>query len=117
MTYLTDLKAAAERATQGEWTCVADWPEWLRRDENRRIYPEKGDALAVYVSRENGAYIALASPARILPLIEALEEAERKLELISGQAEPGWFGEADAHPSDAAKIAREALAKLKALSQ
>ena len=82
------LKDAAGRATSGEWTAKyygADIQTWavqaiyVVNGLRHTAWPATCNAGA-QPNEANATYIALANPANILALIEALGEAEKELE-------------------------------------
>ena len=90
MTDITELaqrmKAAAEKATHGQWLVTEQDCRW-------NIDDESGGAIAIAQQRNpirddykqaertaNAEFIALANPANILALVEALEKAQQKID-------------------------------------
>ncbi|MEY7635842.1 ead/Ea22-like family protein [Raoultella ornithinolytica] len=89
MTDITELaqslKAAAEKATPGRWeyypgnTSIEYNVDSMNEDQGSIVYVDSGDFTQVQTDR-NGEFIALANPANILALVEALEKAQRYIE-------------------------------------
>lgn len=85
MTDITELaqslKAAAEKATQGRWeyypgnTSIEYNVDSMDEDYGSIVYVNSGDFTQAQTDR-NGEFIALANPANILALVEALEKAK-----------------------------------------
>ncbi|HBW7539070.1 TPA: ead/Ea22-like family protein [Klebsiella pneumoniae] len=79
------LKAAAEKATQGRWeyypgnTSIEYNVDSMDEDQGSIVYVDSGDFTQAQTDR-NGEFIALANPANILALVEALEKANRYIE-------------------------------------
>lgn len=77
------LKAAAEKATPGRWeyypgnTSIEYNVDSMDEDQGSIVYVDSGDFTEAQTDR-NGEFIALANPANILALIEALEKAQTK---------------------------------------
>ena len=75
------LKAAAEKATQGRWeyypgnTSIEYNVDSMDEDQGSIVYVDSGDFTQAQTDR-NGEFIALANPANILALVEALEKAQ-----------------------------------------
>ncbi|HBR1352353.1 TPA: ead/Ea22-like family protein [Klebsiella quasipneumoniae subsp. quasipneumoniae] len=86
MTDITELaqslKAAAEKATQGRWeyypgnTSIEYNVDSMDEDQGSIVYVDSGDFTQAQTDR-NGEFIALANPANILALVEALESEKR----------------------------------------
>lgn len=76
------LKAAAEKATQGRWeyypgnTSIEYNVDSMDEDQGSIVYVDSGDFTQAQTDR-NGEFIALANPANILALVEALEKAQQ----------------------------------------
>ena len=76
------LKAAAEKATQGRWeyypgnTSIEYNVDSMGEDQGSIVYVDSGDFTQAQTDR-NGEFIALANPASILALVEALETEKR----------------------------------------
>ncbi|VAT72800.1 Ead domain protein [Klebsiella variicola] len=76
------LKAAAEKATQGRWeyypgnTSIEYNVDSMDEDQGSIVYVDSGDFTQAQADR-NGEFIALANPANILALVEALETEKR----------------------------------------
>ncbi|MBC4042283.1 ead/Ea22-like family protein [Klebsiella pneumoniae] len=85
MTDITELaqslKAAAEKATPGCWeyypgnTSIEYNVDSMDEDQGSIVYVDSGDFTQAQTDR-NGEFIALANPASILALVEALEKAK-----------------------------------------
>ncbi|EPY4202355.1 ead/Ea22-like family protein [Klebsiella pneumoniae] len=85
MTDITELaqrmKAAAEKATPGCWeyypgnTSIEYNVDSMDEDQGSIVYVDSGDFTQAQTDR-NGEFIALANPANILALVEALEKAQ-----------------------------------------
>lgn len=85
MTDITELaqslKAAAEKATPGEWVYFPkntsiEYDVGSDESQGSILYVDSGDFTQVQTDR-NGEFIALANPANILALVEALEKAQQ----------------------------------------
>ncbi|HBX7853898.1 TPA: ead/Ea22-like family protein [Klebsiella pneumoniae] len=75
------LKAAAEKATPGEWVYFPkntsiEYDVGSDESQGSILYVDSGDFTQVQTDR-NGEFIALANPANILALVEALESEKR----------------------------------------
>ncbi|EIV9541201.1 TPA: ead/Ea22-like family protein [Klebsiella pneumoniae] len=75
------LKAAAEKATPGEWVYFPkntsiEYDVGSDESQGSILYVDSGDFTQAQTDR-NGEFIALANPANILALVEALEKAQR----------------------------------------
>ncbi|HHN8589571.1 TPA: ead/Ea22-like family protein, partial [Klebsiella quasipneumoniae] len=72
------LKAAAEKATPGRWkyypgnTSIEYNVDSMDEDQGSIVYVDSGDFTQAQTDR-NGEFIALANPANVLALVEALE--------------------------------------------
>lgn len=85
MTDITELaqrmKAAAEKATPGRWeyypgnTSIEYNVDSMDEDQGSIVYVDSGDFTQAQTDL-NGEFIALANPANILVLVEALEKAQ-----------------------------------------
>ncbi|WP_338849775.1 ead/Ea22-like family protein [Klebsiella pneumoniae] len=84
MTNITELaqslKAAAEKATPGEWVYFPkntsiEYDVGSDESQGSILYVDSGDFTQAQTDR-NGEFIALANPANILALVEALEKAQ-----------------------------------------
>ncbi|EPL4116179.1 ead/Ea22-like family protein [Klebsiella pneumoniae] len=81
------LKAAAEKATPGHWeyypgnTSIEYNVDSMDEDQGSIVYVDSGDFTQAQTDR-NGEFIALANPANILALVEALEKAQTERELF-----------------------------------
>lgn len=77
------LKAAAEKATPGHWeyypgnTSIEYNVDSMDEDQGSIVYVDSGDFTQAQTDR-NGEFIALANPANILALVEALEKAQQQ---------------------------------------
>lgn len=75
------LKAAAEKATPGRWeyypgnTSIEYNVDSMDEDQGSIVYVDSGDFTQAQTDR-NGEFIALANPANVLALVEALEKAQ-----------------------------------------
>ncbi|EOE3279683.1 ead/Ea22-like family protein [Klebsiella pneumoniae] len=85
MTDITELaqqlKAAAEKATPGEWVYFPkntsiEYDVGSDESQGSILYVDSGDFTQAQTDR-NGEFIALANPANILALVEALETEKR----------------------------------------
>lgn len=98
MTDITELaqslKAAAEKATQGRWeyypgnTSIEYNVDSMDEDQGSIVYVDSGDFTQAQTDR-NGEFIALANPANILALVEALEKAQPVDEELCKLLPPG----------------------------
>ncbi|EIY2220101.1 TPA: ead/Ea22-like family protein [Klebsiella pneumoniae] len=88
MTDITELaqslKAAAEKATPGEWVYFPkntsiEYDVGSDESQGSILYVDSGDFTQAQTDR-NGEFIALANPANILALVEALEKEQRYTE-------------------------------------
>lgn len=76
------MKAAAEKATPGRWeyypgnTSIEYNVDSMDEDQGSIVYVDSGDFTQAQTDR-NGVFIALANPANILALVEALETEKR----------------------------------------
>lgn len=84
MTNITELaqslKAAAEKATPGEWVYFPkntsiEYDVGSDESQGSILYVDSGDFTQAQTDR-NGEFIALANPANVLALVEALEKAQ-----------------------------------------
>ncbi|EML9434698.1 ead/Ea22-like family protein [Klebsiella pneumoniae] len=74
------LKAAAEKATPGEWVYFPkntsiEYDVGSDESQGSILYVDSGDFTQPQTDR-NGEFIALANPANVLALVEALEKAQ-----------------------------------------
>ena len=80
------LKAAAEKATPGRWeyypgnTSIEYNVDSMDEDQGSIVYVDSGDFTQAQTDR-NGEFIALANPASILALVEALEKTQAKADV------------------------------------
>lgn len=96
MTDITELaqrmKAAAEKATPGCWeyypgnTSIEYNVDSMDEDQGSIVYVDSGDFTQAQTDR-NGEFIALANPANILALVEALEKAQQRNAELEAQNE------------------------------
>lgn len=86
------LKAAAEKATPGEWVYFPkntsiEYDVGSDESQGSILYVDSGDFTQPQTDR-NGEFIALANPANILALVEALEKAQAENTAgVAGMAE------------------------------
>ncbi|HBW5192997.1 TPA: ead/Ea22-like family protein, partial [Klebsiella pneumoniae] len=86
------LKAAAEKATPGRWeyypgnTSIEYNVDSMDEDQGSIVYVDSGDFTQAQTDR-NGEFIALANPASILALVEALEKAQQRNAELEAQNE------------------------------
>lgn len=78
------IKAAAEKATPGEWVYFPkntsiEYDVGSDESQGSILYVDSGDFTQVQTD-QNGEFIALANPANILALVEALEKSEKTSE-------------------------------------
>lgn len=87
MTDITELaqrmKTAAEKATPGEWVYFPkntsiEYDVGSDESQGSILYVDSGDFTQAQTDR-NGEFIALANPANILALVEALEKAQQRI--------------------------------------
>lgn len=74
------MKAAAEKATPGEWVYFPkntsiEYDVGSDESQGSILYVDSGDFTQAQTDR-NGEFIALANPANILALVEALEKVQ-----------------------------------------
>lgn len=95
MTDITELaqslKAAAEKATPGEWVYFPkntsiEYDVGSDESQGSILYVDSGDFTQVQTDR-NGEFIALANPANVLALLEALEKAQQRNAELEAQNE------------------------------
>lgn len=77
------LKAAAEKATPGEWVYFPkntsiEYDVGSDESQGSILYVDSGDFTQPQTDR-NGEFIALANPANVLALVEALEKAQQRI--------------------------------------
>ncbi|WP_407293134.1 ead/Ea22-like family protein [Klebsiella quasipneumoniae] len=77
------IKAAAEKATPGEWVYFPkntsiEYDVGSDESQGSILYVDSGDFTQVQTDR-NGEFIALANPANVLALVEALEKAQQRI--------------------------------------
>ncbi|HIH9735518.1 ead/Ea22-like family protein [Klebsiella pneumoniae] len=85
------LKAAAEKATPGEWVYFPkntsiEYDVGSDESQGSILYVDSGDFTQAQTDR-NGEFIALANPANILALVEALEKAQQRNAELEAQNE------------------------------
>ena len=86
------LKAAAEKATPGEWVYFPkntsiEYDVGSDESQGSILYVDSGDFTQAQTDR-NGEFIALANPANILALVEELEKAQQENTAgVAGMAE------------------------------
>lgn len=84
------LKAAAEKATPGRWeyypgnTSIEYNVDSMDEGQGSIVYVDSGDFTQAQTDR-NGEFIALANPASILALVEALEKAQETIAFQQGE--------------------------------
>ncbi|ELA2893391.1 ead/Ea22-like family protein [Klebsiella pneumoniae] len=82
------LKAAAEKATPGRWeyypgnTSIEYNVDSMDEDQGSIVYVDSGDFTQAQTDR-NGEFIALANPANVLALVEALEYYKSREERVT----------------------------------
>lgn len=93
MTDITELaqslKAAAEKATPGEWVYFPkntsiEYDVGSDESQGSILYVDSGDFTQAQTDR-NGEFIALANPANILALVEALEKAQQRISQLESR--------------------------------
>lgn len=93
MTDITELaqqlKAAAEKAIPGEWVYFPkntsiEYDVGSDESQGSILYVDSGDFTQAQTDR-NGEFIALANPANILALVEALEKAQETIAFQQGE--------------------------------
>ncbi len=72
------LKAAAERATPGNWRYIKTTP-FMDAEISAANHTRVVNLMAGDVTEENSTFIALANPANVLALVEALEKAQQRI--------------------------------------
>ncbi|MEQ0074338.1 ead/Ea22-like family protein [Klebsiella sp. CN_Kp118] len=78
------LKAAAEKATPGRWeyypgnTSIEYNVDSMDEDQGSIVYVDSGDFTQAQTDR-NGEFIAMANPANVMALVEALEKAQQRI--------------------------------------
>lgn len=86
------MKAAAEKATPGRWeyypgnTSIEYNVDSMDEDQGSIVYVDSGDFTQAQTDR-NGVFIALANPANILALVEALEKAQLSIAKLEREQE------------------------------
>ncbi|MDU1379747.1 MAG: ead/Ea22-like family protein [Klebsiella michiganensis] len=78
------LKAAAEKATPGEWVYFPkntsiEYDVGSDESQGSILYVDSGDFTKAQTDR-NGEFIALANPANVIALVEALDKSEKTSE-------------------------------------
>ena len=93
MTDITELaqslKAAAEKATPGEWVYFPkntsiEYDVGSDESQGSILYVDSGDFTQAQTDR-NGEFIALANPANILALVEALEKVQQRISQLESR--------------------------------
>ncbi|WP_374221653.1 ead/Ea22-like family protein [Klebsiella pneumoniae] len=93
MTDITELaqslKAAAEKATPGEWVYFPkntsiEYDVGSDESQGSILYVDSGDFTQPQTDR-NGEFIALANPANVLALVEALEKAQQRISQLESR--------------------------------
>ncbi|HBR3349836.1 TPA: ead/Ea22-like family protein [Klebsiella pneumoniae] len=84
------IKAAAEKATPGEWVYFPkntsiEYDVGSDESQGSILYVDSGDFTQVQTDR-NGEFIALANPANILALVEALEKAQKQISRLESRS-------------------------------
>ena len=79
------LKAAAEKATPGEWVYFPkntsiEYDVGSDESQGSILYVDSGDFTQAQTDR-NGEFIALANPNNVIALVEALEKAQAKADV------------------------------------
>ncbi|MDE4632828.1 ead/Ea22-like family protein [Klebsiella pneumoniae] len=118
MTDITELaqrmKAAAEKATPGEWVYFPkntsiEYDVGSDESQGSILYVDSGDFTQVQTDR-NGEFIALANPANILALVEALEKAQQRIcELEAKLAKPVRLPKTNGYWTESEKAYEEAI--------
>ncbi|HCF6547536.1 TPA: ead/Ea22-like family protein [Klebsiella pneumoniae] len=99
MTDITELaqqlKAAAEKATPGEWVYFPkntsiEYDVGSDESQGSILYVDSGDFTQAQTDR-NGEFIALANPANILALVEALEKAQQRITQMESRTVTDWI--------------------------
>ncbi len=118
MTDITELaqslKAAAEKATPGEWVYFPkntsiEYDVGSDESQGSILYVDSGDFTQAQTDR-NGEFIALANPANILALVEALEKAQERIaELESKLAKPVLLPKTNGYWTETEKAYEEAI--------
>lgn len=110
------LKAAAEKATPGEWVAFTDTPSRtfsVHTPDDKRC----GDVIkwagfdSQRKAKANAEFIALANPANILALVEAMEKAQRASGYLREQSAE-WERKAISNFEDCAQMSQR-IAELK----
>lgn len=83
------LKAAAEKATPGEWVYFPkntsiEYDVGSDESQGSILYVDSGDFTQPQTDR-NGEFIALANPANVLALVEALEKAQQRISQLESR--------------------------------
>ncbi|HBY6920719.1 TPA: ead/Ea22-like family protein [Klebsiella pneumoniae] len=90
------IKAAAEKATPGEWVYFPkntsiEYDVGSDESQGSILYVDSGDFTQAQTDR-NGEFIALANPANILALVEALEKEQQRIAELENYAEAEAVG-------------------------
>ncbi|HIE8936373.1 TPA: ead/Ea22-like family protein [Klebsiella quasipneumoniae subsp. similipneumoniae] len=85
------MKSAAEKATPGEWVYFPkntsiEYDVGSDESQGSILYVDSGDFTQAQTDR-NGEFIALANPANILALVEALEKAQLSIAELEREQE------------------------------
>lgn len=85
------MKAAAEKATPGQWVYFPkntsiEYDVGSDESQGSILYVDSGDFTQAQTDR-NGEFIALANPANILALVEAMEKAQQHITQLESYAE------------------------------
>ncbi|MDE4813120.1 ead/Ea22-like family protein [Klebsiella pneumoniae] len=122
MTDITELaqqlKAAAEKATPGEWVYFPkntsiEYDVGSDESQGSILYVDSGDFTQAQTDR-NGEFIALANPANILALVEALEKAQQRIAELEDAEQK--LCAANVTLDARAELAERQLAELESLS-
>ena len=118
MTDITELtqslKAAAEKATPGEWVYFPkntsiEYDVGSDESQGSILYVDSGDFTQAQTDR-NGEFIALANPANILALVDALEKAQQRIvELESRLSTPVLLPKTNGYWTKEEKAYEEAI--------
>ncbi|HBX9978538.1 TPA: ead/Ea22-like family protein [Klebsiella variicola] len=100
MTDITELaqalKAAAENATPWHWeynpgnTSIEYNVDSMDEDQGSIVYVDSGDFTQAQTDR-NGKFIALANPANVTALVEALEKAQQRITQMESRTVTDWI--------------------------
>lgn len=90
------LKAAAENATPWHWeynpgnTSIEYNVDSMDEDQGSIVYFDSGDFTQAQTDR-NGKFIALANPANVTALVEALEKAQQRITQMESRTVTDWI--------------------------